>query len=260
MLVNNNSQGQNGQSAPLVTPTEGQPDGGASDNEQTAADAADDAGTDETPAERPARPDSIPAEFWDDEKGLKADEFGKAFAELTTSFTDLKTKAEERAADTPAVATGYSVDVAALNLPEGTEIDENDPALKAARELAFEKKFTKAEFQSLVGFEVQRQIAERTAYNNRLTEERTKLGADAAKRIDAVANSLVGRLGEKGRALLPLMATAAAVEAFETLLRQSGTSFNQSGRTETNPHEIEGYESMTFRQRMAAIEARKARS
>jgi len=256
MLVNNNSQGQNEQSAPLGTPTEGQLDADASLKDQGAT------GTDtgEIKAERPARPESVPAEFWDDEKGLRADEFGKAFAELTTSFADLKTKVEQRAADTPTEAKGYEIDVAALGLPEGVEIDQNDPALKAARDLAFEKKFTKAEFQSLVGFEVQRQIAERTAYNNRLTEERAKLGADAAKRIDAVAFSLVGRLGEKGRALLPLMATAAAVEAFETLLRQSGTSFNQSGRTEPDPHEIEGYETMTFRQKMAAIDARKARS
>jgi hypothetical protein len=56
------------------------------------------------------------------------------------------------------------------------------------------------------------------------------------------------------------MATAAAVEALETLLRQSGTSFNQGGRAEDDPHKIEGYENMSFRQRMAAIEARKARS
>lgn len=260
MLLTNNNQEQNGQSAPLGTPTEGQPDADASAKDQTAAGVEGDADGVETQVERRARPDSVPAEFWDDEKGLKADEFGKAFAELTTSFTDLKTKADERASDTPTEAAGYAVDVAALELPEGVELDENDPALKAARELAFEKKFTKTEFQSLIGFEVQRQIAERTAYNNRLAEERAKLGADAARRIDAVTNSLVGRLGEKGRALLPLMATAAAVEAFETLLRQSGTSFNQSGRTETDPHEIEGYENMTFRQRMAAIEARRARS
>lgn len=260
MLVNNNSQGQNGQSAPLVTATEEPPVADTSANEQTATGGADDTGVVEAQAERPARPETIPAEFWDDESGLKADEFGKAFAELTTSLTDLKAKAEERAADTPAEATGYAVDVAALNLPEGVEIDENDPALKAARELAFEKKFTKDEFQSLVGFEVKRQIAEQAAYNGRLAEERSKLGADAVKRIDAVANSIVGRLGEKGRALLPLMATAAAVESFEALLRQSGTSFNQSGRTEADVHEIDGYESMNFRQRMAAIEARKARS
>ncbi|MCM5558486.1 hypothetical protein [Pleomorphomonas sp. JP5] len=258
--MNNNNQGQNGQTAPLGTPTEGQPDAAASADDQITADAEGNAGATDPVSELPTRPETIPAEFWDDENGLKADEFGKAFADLTATLTDLKAKAEERATDTPAEAGGYVVDVAALGLPDGVELDENDPALKAARELAFEKKFTKAEFQSLVGFEVQRQIAERTAYNNRLSEERAKLGDNAGKRIDAVTNSLVGRLGEKGRALLPLMATAAAVEAFETLLRQSGTSFNNSGRTETDPHEIEGYETMTFRQRMAAIESRKARS
>lgn len=260
MLVNNNNQGQNGQSAPLGTPTVGQPDEAASANDLITAGAEDNAGAVDPVIERPARPESIPAEFWDDENGLKADEFGKAFADLTATLTDLKSKAEERAVDTPSEVGGYAVDVAALALPEGVELDENDPTLKAARELAFEKKFTKAEFQSLVGFEVKRQIAERAVYNNRLSEERAKLGADAGKRIDAVANSLVGRLGEKGRALLPLMATAAAVEGFEALLRQSGTSFSQSGRTQTDPHEIEGYDTMTFRQRMAAIEARKARS
>jgi hypothetical protein len=260
MLVNNNSQWQSAQTAPLGAPTEGQSDAEASDNTETTegSETAVSGGVDQ--GDRPARPDSIPAEFWDEEKGFKADEFGKAFADLNASFTDLKALADERAADTPADVGGYEVDVSALGLPEGTEIDLNDPVLKAARELALDRKFTKAEFQSLVGFEVKRQLAERSEFDRRLHEERQKLGADAGKRIDAVANSLVGRLGEKGRALLPLMATAAAVEALETLLRQSGTSFNQSGRAEDDPHKIEGYENMTFRQRMAAIEARKARS
>lgn len=260
MLVNNNSQGQSEQTATLGTLTEGRPDADASDNTQTADGIETGAAGAEGQADRPARPAAIPAEFWDEEKGLKADEFGKAFADLNASFSDLKAQADERAVDTPADVAGYEVDVAALGLPAGTEIDSNDPVLKAARELALERKFTKAEFQSLVGFEVKRQLAERSEFDRRLTEERQKLGADAGKRIDAVANSLVGRLGEKGRALLPLMATAAAVEALETLLRQSGTSFNQGGRAEDDPHKIEGYENMTFRQRMAAIEARKARS
>ena len=98
-----------------------------------------------------------------------------------------------------------------------------------------------------------------------MTEEREKLGGRGVERIKAVTTWLDAKLGaESAASLHSMMFTAKQIEAFERLMQlnrgdvpgKPGASREGAGAST----QIEGYDKMTFRQRMAAIEARKARN
>lgn len=213
--------------------------------------------------EKPVRPDWLPESIWDADKGFRKDQFD--------SLVALKAETDSRAATLPTAADKYEVKLPAdFKLPDGVElpqgekvIDEKDPRVQAAREYAFKNKMSQADFESLLAFGANMDMAERSRLKDAVTAERDKLGGRAVDRIKAVTTWLDAKLGaETAASLHAMMFTSKQIEAFERLMQlnrgdvpgRPGASREGTGAST----QIEGYEKMTFRQRMAAIDARKA--
>jgi hypothetical protein len=218
-----------------------------------------------TPApEKPARPDYIPESFWDADKGFKADDFNALIA--------FKAERDANAAQVPADPNGYKVALPqdfklpeGVQLPEGQEfaIDENDPRVSAAREFAHSTNMSQADFEGLLAFGAQVDLQEQSRLTEALGEQRKLLGGKATERVNAVTAWLGAKIGgELAGAIAPMLFTAKQVEAFEAVMRlnRGAVSGNPGGGRDGGggSTQIDGYENMTFRQRMAAIDALKA--
>ncbi|WP_246789573.1 hypothetical protein [Rhizobium leguminosarum] len=216
---------------------------------------------DPTP-EKPVRPEYLPESLWDPEKGFKADYFNDLAA----------TKAERDTllANVPEKPDGYKVSLPQdFKLPEGFEVpdgesivDENDPRVAAAREFAHANQLTQEQFEGMIAIGVQADIAEKSSITEALTKQREELGAKATERVNAVTTWLGAKIGgELAGALAPMLYTAKQVQAFEKLmlLNRGAVPGNPGGGRDGmgGSTQIEGYDKMNFRQRMAAIDRAK---
>lgn len=171
--------------------------------------------------ERPVRPDYIPENFWDADKGFKGEEFA--------SLVALKTARDADLAQVPADATAYDVKLPkSFQLPQGLElskgqthiINASDPRVVAAREFAFTKHMSQADFEDLIAFGVKIEIDEQSRFQAALSAEVEKLGAKGKERVSAITAWLGAKLGgDLSNALLPYLYTAKSVQAFEALMR-----------------------------------------
>ncbi|QHW22802.1 hypothetical protein GYN07_20970 [Rhizobium leguminosarum bv. viciae 248] len=213
-------------------------------------------------AEKPVRPDYLPQSLWDPEKGFKVDYFNDLAA----------TKAERDTllASVPEKPDGYKVSLPQdFKLPEGFEvpdgesiIDENDPRISAARDFAHANQLTQEQFEGMIAIGVQADIAEKSSITEALTKQREELGAKATERVNAVTTWLGAKIGgELAGALAPMLYTAKQVQAFEKLmlLNRGAVPGNPGGGRDGmgGSTQIEGYDKMNFRQRMAAIDRAK---
>lgn len=212
--------------------------------------------------EKPTRPDYIPESFWDADKGFKTDDFNALVA--------FKSEQDSRAASVPESKDGYKVALPAefkiegLELPEGeSPINENDPRIGFAREFAHSQGFTQAQFEGLVALGVQMDFAENQQISEALGEQAKALGSKAKERVQSITNWIGARIGgEAAAALAPMMMTAKQVEAFERIMQLNRTVPGNPGAGRDgngDPTKIDGYENMTFRQKLAAIDAQKSR-
>lgn len=168
-----------------------------------------------TPA---ARPENIPEQFWDTEKGsLKSEDLLAAYSPLAE-----KAKAEEeRLAAYPKAAADIPLDIPAGALGDGVkvELDPNNPLIGPARDLIFQKKLDPALLGELAGIVVKQQLAENAHFETRKAEENQKLGPNYVARIDAVDRGIAALVGpEHAKALALGRFTAKQVEAFEAVL------------------------------------------
>lgn len=214
-------------------------------------------------AEKPVRPEYLPESLWDPEKGFKADYFNDLAA----------TKAERDTllANVPEKPDGYKVSLPQdFQLPEGFEvpegesvIDENDPRISAVRDFAHANQLTQEQFEGLIAIGAQADIAEQANVREALTKQREELGAKATERVNAVTTWLGAKIGgDLAGALAPMLYTAKQVQAFEKLmlLNRGAVPGNPGGGRDGlgGDTKIEGFENMTFRQRMAAIDRAKS--
>jgi len=207
------------------------------------------------PAAAGDRPTYVPEAFWDAEKGLKADDFQKHLEQLEAKATAAD-KAREGVPEKP---EGYELKLPPIEgLPEGVEIDADDPRLGILRKLAHETGMSQDKFSSIIAAQVKHDLALVQARNAELAAEKKALGPEADQRITAVQDALKGALGDKAKPLIAMLASAQAVEAFESILK-GGPDFAANGRAETEPGTIPGYDKMSFVQRRAAQDALKAR-
>ncbi|MDQ0132659.1 hypothetical protein J2T08_000560 [Neorhizobium galegae] len=170
---------------------------------------------------KPARPDYIPENFWDAEKGFKSDDFNALVA--------FKAEHDSNAALVPEKPDGYQLALPkdfklpeGFELPEGQEIaiDEADPRLGPAREFAHAKGFSQSQFEELVAMGVQMDIAEQANIKRLVDEQAEKLGPNGKARISAVTTWLGAKLGgEFAQALAPMLYTEKQVKAFERLMQ-----------------------------------------
>lgn len=172
------------------------------------------------PAEKPVRPDWLPETIWDIDKGFKKDDFD--------SLVALKAETDSRKASVPAEAGKYEVKLpASFKMPEGVElkegeslVNEADPRVAALRDWAHSQGKTQPEFEELLAFGANMDIAERGRLKEAVTAEREKLGGRAVERIKAVTTWLDAKLGaEDAASLHSMMFTAKQITAFERLMQ-----------------------------------------
>ena len=231
-----------------TAPGGGDPSGSGGGDPQAAAGDA---------PQTPARPGYIPEAFWDADTGaVRETEFGQHLTDLVA----LKEAADARAAAIPAEAAGYKLELPeTVKLPEGATLNLEDPLFVTAQAKAHELKMTQAEFSEWAGIVVQSQIQERQDLAAFRKSEREKLGSNAVARVEAVETALQGRFGDDAKHLIPLLVSSHQVVLMEKLL-SSGTAapFTHEGREAEDPNTIPGFATMTFQQRMAALDARNA--
>jgi hypothetical protein len=118
--------------------------------------------------------------------------------------------------------------------------DPNNPALAAAREVAFSEGLSQAGFSKLLGIWAGQQVLSEQTVNTARLAEINKLGAAGLARFGAVETWLVAQLGDAGgKQMASRIFTASDVSLFEKLLAkatsQGGASYSASGREAPTP-------------------------
>jgi len=172
-------------------------------------------------SEKAARPEYIPENFWDTDKGFKSEDFNALIARDAERAAEL--------AQVPDSKDKYEVKLPkdfklpdGFKLPEGQEsiIDASDPRVEAARDYALANRFNQSQFEGLIAFGAQMDIAEQTRLNTALDEQRQQLGSKGQDRINAVTAWLGAKIGgDLANALAPMMFTAKSIQAFEAVMR-----------------------------------------
>jgi hypothetical protein len=204
------------------------------------------------------RPDNVPEQFWDTEKGsLKTDDLIAAYGPLAE-----RVKAEdERLAAYPKSAAEIPFTIPDGVLGDGVKValDENHPMLAPVRELIFNKKLDPALLGDLATLEVKRQLAEQEHFADARKKQMDALGPNATGRIDAVSRGLEAAVGpEYAKALMGGMFTAKQWEAGEAVIKaiigQGAQPRSVNPRESQNPnHQTisdEEFNAMTPRQQL----------
>nr|DAH75491.1 MAG TPA: hypothetical protein [Caudoviricetes sp.] len=170
--------------------------------------------------EKPVRPEWLPESMWDADKGFKKDDLDSLIAS--------KAERDAAKAQVPEKPDGYQAKLPAtfkmpegFELPEGeTVLDETDPRVVALREVAHGKGWSQADFEEVLAFGVNQDIAERGRIKEAVSKEREKLGGRGVERIKSVTGWLDAKLGsDLASSLHSMMFTAKQVEAFEAVMR-----------------------------------------
>jgi hypothetical protein len=204
------------------------------------------------------RPEGISDEYWDDKAG------SVKFAELTGKLNELsafKAEQDSRSAARPEKPDGYEVKLPAdfklpegVTLPEGQKIQVNadDPRVAAGREFVHRMGGTQSDFENLVGIVASMDIQENIALDKAQKAEVEKLGSRGVERSAAVS----AWLDAKGAGALKIaLFRADQIEAVERLMsaNRHDTPGRPGAERDGKPSgQIEGYDRMNFRQRMAA--------
>lgn len=215
-------------------------------------------------ADKPVRPDWLPEDAWDADKGLKLDVFGERFKKLTA----LEEQSAARAADIPADARDYKPFAGDYRPPEGMEIIKDSPVWDQAREFAKAHGWTNKDLQDASAFFVQAQATSAKLQQEQLGQAMTMrdkaLGANAAQRVDSLTTWMATFFGgEVGKHMAYGLVSPEQVKGWELVkgaILASGTvPLNASGREGGDkPGAIPGFENMTFEQKWAAVANRRA--
>lgn len=196
---------------------------------------------DQSRSEKPVRPEGLADDYWNDETGV----------DLPKLLTDHKSLAEAKAAQDAAAAgkPQKAEDFKAVlpddfEAPDGVQIviDEKDPRLPIARELALEMGLDQAGFSKLLALDAKFKLAEDAQLKGRLTAELGHLGTRGKERVDAVTTWMGAKLGSDfANALAPMIFTAKQVQAFEKIIGLLGgnvPNFTGAKRGEESDGEI----------------------
>ena len=216
--------------------------------------------------EKAKRPDWAPEAYWDPNGATFKPEFGEHYNELAT-FRQAET---DRLAKLPKTPAEYDLSLPEdLQLPDGVKredfvLDANAPEAKAFREIVHGEKVSPDAAKKMLGLLAKRDAEQVTRVNKRVAEEQAQLGAQFGERVAAVGQFLEGRVGKQSAdALMSGLFTAAQVKAMEAL----ATQFSAQGATKIpgkgaephqDPNKIEGWDKMTFEEKRAHQNARRA--
>lgn len=168
----------------------------------------------------PVRPEFIPEDWWDADKGFKAEDFNALIARDAERASEL--------AQVPESADKYQAKLPHdFKLPDGVKvadgeslIDENDPRIAVAREFAHANGFNQAQFEGLIAMGVNLDLAEQTRLTEAVNAQIEALGPKGKERVGAVKSWVSSKLpAEQAEAILATLYTKTQVEAFEALMR-----------------------------------------
>jgi hypothetical protein len=188
-----------------------------------------------------------------------------------------KSAEDSRAANTPATADGFTLDLPAdFELPPGTDgwaWDLNSPHTAAllgrAKEFAFAHGLDQPAFSGMLGLYAASQIAEERKFNEAKAAEVGKLGSNAAGRVDAVNTFLESQVGsELAGELRRTMVTAGQVKAYERIMRNfigQGVSGNPGASRDgasSQPQRMsdEEYSKLSYHERISYAKKFQAQS
>lgn len=213
------------------------------------------------------RPPYVLNSEWDSSSGkVRDDVFGQRVSDLMARDAE----AQIRKQSLPTAPDKYEVKLPAdFKAPADVkfELDNNDPLLGRARELAHQRGLTQEEFSDFLGVYAASKIGEQQHLATARDAQMALLGSAANQRIDAVETWLKARVGVKADGIVAQLKNfpvAAYVEAFEEIVRQfshqgSSQPNNSNRAQQENNGEIPGYAGMTFEQKRAAQDVRNGR-
>lgn len=150
----------------------------------------------------PSRPEWLPEAHWDAETGGIKDTFGQHYGELA----DFHRTETERLAAFPEKIDAYDIApdeaaLAALAKQHGVEdaglvVAPDDPRLQAAREIGFKHKLSPNVIRELANVQIAHDFATVKAVNDRVDQEREKLGPNRDTRIAGLATFLKAHSGK----------------------------------------------------------------
>lgn len=201
------------------------------------------------------RPEFIPENFWDADKGFKSEDFNALIAR--------DAERASRLAQVPDSPDKYEAKLPHdFKMPEGVELAEgenlinpDDPRIADLREFAHANQMDQSQFENMVALGAKMDLAESGRLKEAIGQEVEKLGAKGKERIGAVKSWIASKLpGEQGEALLGVIYTAKQVEAFERLmqLNRGGVPGNPGAGREPGKTEIsdEEYDKMSPAERI----------
>lgn len=184
------------------------------------------------------KPEGLDDAYWDKATGFKADALKADLASLT-ELRAFKAEHDVRMTGVPKEAKDYQIDLTGFEAPEGIQITmpgDDDPFIADVKSALHKAQVPQEVMRELAIAKANADVRMIQKWNEDMKAERAKLGDKADDRINAVETALVGRLGEKGKALKGLLVSAEVVEAFEGLLRT--TAAPGPGATQSNGQKV----------------------
>jgi cell pole-organizing protein PopZ len=258
------------QGTPSGTPSGGTPGGNASGNtgatnSAPASQRADPLPPQDNPRARghsPAQDARAQAQTPPAEQKIRVGET-EYDAQTVADAIAARAEAQSQRATLPASPADYRAELTPNFSPgEGVrfELDQKDPLLAQARELAFAKGLDQSTFSSLLDLYAASKVGEVQRNATMRDVNMKQLGAAAPTRIEAVATWLAARAGSDGKAVgdfLRQFPSSQIVKALERVMQYQssggGADFSQSHRAQQeDPGRIPGYSEMNFQQRRVA--------
>ncbi|MBA2402737.1 MAG: hypothetical protein H0V72_29385 [Bradyrhizobium sp.] len=224
-------------------------------------------------AARTAAPNDPPADPAAPAAPLDTTKYKFGDLELTTD--EIKTLAADkamrdlRAATLPQTPDGYELKLSeGVKLPGGQDVqfrfDEKDAGIAAVRNLAHAKGWSRADLSDVLSVYASHVAGQEAAMAEISRAEISKVGANAAQRVDAASRWVRSVMGEAdSKPILASMVTDAQLRFIETVMTkisgQGTMPFSQQHRVAPDSAAIPGYDKMSFEQRRFAQDQQAAR-
>ena len=237
--------------SPTKTSSDAKPSSTTNETASKDGDSFVKAGAVEPVVAKAAKPEWLPDDLWDAEKGAKTDD-------LKAALEDAKALRESKA-KLPKSADDYKPDLPAdFKLPENVKIDVNDPRFKEAQAVAHARGLSQEAFSEVLAIEVKRAVAQHEMLTAAVKARDEALGPNAAARIDALHSQIdaVAASPKEAADAKRMLVTPENVSLMERMFLALGSqgvaTLTRAGKDGEAKGKIPGYEKMTMQQKLAA--------
>lgn len=178
----------------------------------------------------PQRPEGLPDDYWDAEKGVKFD----ALLPQLKSYSDYRASVPTKAED---LDFALPKDIDPDNPNTVYEIDKNDPLVGEVTKVALEHGIPKQAVAALTTVYARQQIEAAKATKAALHAEEKKLGDKFMERVNGAMTYVAGVVGkERAERFRNTWVTAEQVEIIEALAKHAAGPNGASGADPANPN------------------------